>query len=486
MNTVPFITIAFIFLCDSLVLCQYDHQLRITPYGPFSNQHFGSSVDIHQNTYVIGAAMEYMEGQGAVYVYGQYGTTLHLESVLSPDTAHSIDQFGASVAIEDSFLVVGAPYSSNEQNLDGMVFVYLHTGEEWVQHSMLYPGYPIPGGKFGLAMAIALPYLIVGDAEGTVVIYKLDNGYWAEDTVLYGPGFVDVDIDGEYAVLGASGDNALGYGSGAAYVYRREGASWVEEIRLVASDGEAHDAFGSSVAIDGEYILIGAGYADGQYSSSGAAYVYQRHDDQWLQKAKLSADDGGFNDCFGCSMAMDGQRALVGAGKADATAIASGAAYYYQFDGSQWVQSQKFAPLNLGRSAKFGRAVAIYADKCLIGASEADEAYLFTNTPVTLAGENDPPKVPGSFFLTQNHPNPFNPSTTISYDLPEAAMVRLVVHDLQGREITRLADSYLPAGSYESIWDGRSADGRLLPSGIYIARLETAGYSKSIKMVLLK
>jgi hypothetical protein len=94
--------------------------------------------------------------------------------------------------------------------------------------------------------------------------------------------------------------------------------------------------------------------------------------------------------------------------------------------------------------------------------------------------------IPGSYSLSQNRPNPFNPVTTIRYELPEGAIVRLVVYDLQGREVAYLADSYLPAGSYESIWDGRSVDGRVLPSGIYIARFTTPGYSKSIKMVLLK
>jgi hypothetical protein len=91
-----------------------------------------------------------------------------------------------------------------------------------------------------------------------------------------------------------------------------------------------------------------------------------------------------------------------------------------------------------------------------------------------------------SFELHQNYPNPFNPSTTIRYELPEGAMVRLMVYDLQGREITQLVEGNQQIGYHEAVWDGCGRYGRQLPSGIYIARLVTPEYNKSIKMVLLK
>ncbi|MFC1547195.1 FlgD immunoglobulin-like domain containing protein [Candidatus Neomarinimicrobiota bacterium] len=91
-----------------------------------------------------------------------------------------------------------------------------------------------------------------------------------------------------------------------------------------------------------------------------------------------------------------------------------------------------------------------------------------------------------TYELHPAFPNPFNPTVTIRFDLPEGVMVHLLIYDLQGREITRLADGYRQPGYHESTWDGRDAEGRELSSGIYIAHLVTPGYSKSIKMVLLK
>ncbi|MCH7528743.1 MAG: T9SS type A sorting domain-containing protein, partial [Candidatus Marinimicrobia bacterium] len=93
---------------------------------------------------------------------------------------------------------------------------------------------------------------------------------------------------------------------------------------------------------------------------------------------------------------------------------------------------------------------------------------------------------PTSFHLLSNYPNPFNPATTIGFELPAATNITLIVYDLTGREVTRLADRGYQAGYHQVVWDGRNASGRLLPSGIYIARLTTPGYSNSIKMLLLK
>jgi hypothetical protein len=106
--------------------------------------------------------------------------------------------------------------------------------------------------------------------------------------------------------------------------------------------------------------------------------------------------------------------------------------------------------------------------------------YIYKND-LTASTDFEASSLPESFTLHPAYPNPFNPTTTIRYDLPQASEVLLIVYDLLGREVVRLVDGSMEPGYHEVQWNGRES-----ASGIYIARLVTPGYIKSIKMVLLK
>ncbi|MFC1546939.1 phosphodiester glycosidase family protein [Candidatus Neomarinimicrobiota bacterium] len=94
--------------------------------------------------------------------------------------------------------------------------------------------------------------------------------------------------------------------------------------------------------------------------------------------------------------------------------------------------------------------------------------------------------IPETYSLEQNYPNPFNPVTMVRFGLPEGTPVKVVIYDLRGREVNRLADQWLEPGRHALAWAGRDQKGQDLPSGIYIARLTTPTFIQSIKMVLLK
>lgn len=94
--------------------------------------------------------------------------------------------------------------------------------------------------------------------------------------------------------------------------------------------------------------------------------------------------------------------------------------------------------------------------------------------------------LPTDFTLYQNYPNPFNPATTITFSLPEAMEASLIVYDLLGREIIHLVEGHHFPGTHSLRWEARDSRGREVPAGIYIARLITPEYGKSIKMLLLK
>lgn len=96
------------------------------------------------------------------------------------------------------------------------------------------------------------------------------------------------------------------------------------------------------------------------------------------------------------------------------------------------------------------------------------------------------PEVMGPALLRQNHPNPFNPLTSISFELPQAMMVRLSVFDTQGRIVDILINGQMPVGPHEVVWNGRDAVGRNSPSGTYLYRLQVQGNTLTRKMTLLR
>jgi subtilisin family serine protease len=109
-----------------------------------------------------------------------------------------------------------------------------------------------------------------------------------------------------------------------------------------------------------------------------------------------------------------------------------------------------------------------------------------TVTPSGAVTGIDPDDTPTRFELYANHPNPFNPSTMISYDLPKSSRVRLAIYDVSGREIRELVDGTEPPGRRMVEWDGRNASGETVASGVYFYRLTAEDYVRTMKMVFLK
>ncbi len=93
---------------------------------------------------------------------------------------------------------------------------------------------------------------------------------------------------------------------------------------------------------------------------------------------------------------------------------------------------------------------------------------------------------PSALRIIGNHPNPFNPSTTISFTLSRAGQTRLTVYDASGQKVRELASGHLSSGAHSAVWDGRDASGRPVSSGVYFSRLESGGKVSSAKMLLMK
>ncbi len=164
-----------------------------------------------------------------------------------------------------------------------------------------------------------------------------------------------VAVSGDVALVGALGDRENGVQSGAAYIFRFDGADWLEEAKLTAFDGVRYDRFGSAVAVSGDVAIVSAPSDNG---STGAAYVFQFNGSEWIEGPKLVASDGETHDYFGTSVAISDGTIVVGAGDDD---ISRGAAYVFRFDGSTWEEEAKLIASDGLPLEYFGTSVAIRA-----------------------------------------------------------------------------------------------------------------------------
>jgi hypothetical protein len=179
-----------------------------------------------------------------------------------------------------------------------------------------------------------------------------------------------IAADGEWALVGVLSDSQVGLASGAAYTYRRRGSDWLETRKLLASDVQAGDNFGCSVAIDGSTLVVGSQSEDPQgVFAAGSAYVFELRGGVWRQTAKLNSAPLASDAFFGYSVAIDGDRIVVGARTEHAVALNSGAAYVFERSGFGWVQAARLVANDGANWDFFGQSVALHGDTALIGSS---------------------------------------------------------------------------------------------------------------------
>lgn len=184
-----------------------------------------------------------------------------------------------------------------------------------------------------------------------------------------------VSVNGSVTVVGAgSADCATGTNCGAAYLYRYNGSSWLEEQKLFASDANPSALFGLSVAVSGDTAIVGApGEACPAGSNCGAAYLFRFNGIFWVEEKKLTASDAASGDQFGLSVSISENTAVVGAhAKRCSVGVGCGAAYVFQFDGTTWVEKQKLTPSDTAPGNQFGISLSVSGDAILLGARYDD------------------------------------------------------------------------------------------------------------------
>lgn len=352
---------------------------------------------------------------GAVYVYTRSGSSWSQQAYIKASNTGRGDEFGYSVDVDGDTLVVGAIGDDSSAtgvdgsqgddtaygNNSGAVYVFTRSGSVWSQQAYIKASNTGVGDWFGISVAVDGNTLVVGAQledsmatgidglqgddqtygrdSGAVYVFTRGGSTWSQQAYIKASntGFEDrfgtsVDIDGDTLVVGAyledsaatvidgaqGNDIAYGSDSGAVYVFTRNGAVWSQQSYIKASNTGVEDWFGTSIAIDGDTLVVGANLEDSSATDidgsqgddstngrdSGAVYLFTRSGSVWLQRAYIKASNTGANDGFGRSVAVDGDTLSVGAYWEDSSAtfingsqgddtlygINSGAAYVFR------------------------------------------------------------------------------------------------------------------------------------------------------------
>ena len=273
----------------------------------------------------------------------------------------------------------------------GSAYIFRFNGSNWVQEQRLIASDPARFDNFGFSVSISSNVALIGAFKhgcdvggncGAAYVFRFDGSTWVQEQELTAsdpaPGDNlgrSVSLSGEIAVVGAHQDNcAAGFFCGSAYVFRFNGSTWEQEQKLTAPDAAESDVFGYSVSVSGDVVLVGARLDDCDAGENcGAAYVFRYHPEQpsgdrWTLEQKLAASDATPGDFFGSSVSVSDDTAIVGAPVDDcAVGAECGSAYLFRFTGSQWVQVRKLVASDPSANAAFGYSVSTDGNVALAG-----------------------------------------------------------------------------------------------------------------------
>jgi hypothetical protein len=309
------------------------------------------------------------------------------QAYLKASNTDGFDQFGTSVSLSGDTMVVGARYedsqatgvngvqSDNGARSAGAAYVFVRSGGAWAQQAYLKASNTDGVDNFGACVSIS------------------------GDTVVVGAPGEDSNATG---VNGDQSNNSAG-NAGAAYVFVRSAGVWTQQAYLKASNTDASDLFGWSVAVSGDTLVVGAIYessnatgvngvqSDNSASFAGAAYVFVRSAGVWTQQAYLKASNTDARDYFGQSVRISGDTVVVGAyfessnamgvngDQSDNSARSAGAAYVFVRSGTTWTQQAYLKASNTDAGDIFGYSVSISDDTVVIGADQESSNAMGVN-----------------------------------------------------------------------------------------------------------
>jgi len=348
-----------------------------------SSSSYSNSISSHSSSSYSNSSSSYSNSSSSCSTSGCAISIISTEYKLTASDAQDADWYGKSVAIKDGQAIVGADGEDGAGSQRGAAYIYAKSGVTWNETKIIASDTQ-DNDQFGEFVAIDKDIAVVGAYRknsniGAAYIYKWNGASWVETKITASDGLANdffgysVSVSGDRVLVGAYG---VGPSRGAAYLYDWNGASWVE-TKITASDIADGDLFGSSVSIYGDRMAIGAS----NENSHGSIYVYDWNGASWVE-TKITPSDAQTGDQIGYSICVNRDQVIVGSyNDAESPYFQNGAAYIYKWNGALWGETKIFATdIQVGGS--FGQTVSIHGNYAVVGAFNNGEgqrgaAYIY-------------------------------------------------------------------------------------------------------------
>ena len=507
-------TLSLILMTTQVFALDWSDVTKIVPSDRAEDDRFGYSIAISGDYAIVGACTEEQDdagentlsNAGSAYIFHRDGSTwTQQQKIVASDRATS-DAFGSAVAISGDYAIVTAPAEDeneageNTLNRSGSAYIFHRNGSTWTQQQKIVASDRAIQDNFGASAAISGDYAIVGTSS------ESEDG---------------------------AGENTLD-GAGSVYIFHRNGSTWTQQQKIVASDRTESARFGRSAAISGDYAIVGATddkdeAGENTLSNAGSAYIFHRDGTIWTQQQKIVAPDRAVQDLFGLSVTISGNYAIVAAYFEDEDEAGENtlttAGSIYIFKGTTDVPSPISLTLFTAKAVNGAVELAwetatetnnanfvIYRNNktiaCVTGAGTTSEPHNYTYTDhavipsvsytyiladmdyaneenkytenaVTVTVTNN--LIEADFVVGTAYPNPFNPITIVPIELSRCALVKASLYDLSGRKVKALINASFTTGIHEL-----SIDGSNLTTGVYLVQIMVEDVVSVQKIALMK
>ena len=310
------------------------------------------------------------------------GSAQCLQQKLEVASEYLGNEYGRSVALEGDLLVLGAPEHSEGfgQPKTGAAFVFTRSGGDWIETAKLLPNDGANALHFGWSVALAGERIVVGAPwdplntqqsfpPGAAYVFERTGASWLQTAKLQGSGAPancmvgwSVVADGDVIAIGGPlHDGPGGSAAGRAWVFERTQQGWSETANIAPP--WAAGWFGSDLALQGGTLLTGA-----PGGATGRVLVVQRSGGTWVATQELQPSAAQSWDRFGGALALDGDTAVCGAAQHDTAVVDAGAVYAFERVGGVWLQAAELLAGDGQQNDLFGHSVSLEQDRVLIGA----------------------------------------------------------------------------------------------------------------------